>query len=77
MADVEKLIETLRRLAGAGGTVVVIEHNADVISSSDWVIDLGPEGGDAGGYVLFQGAPEDLSKQSSSATGQALMGLFG
>ena len=77
MADVEKLIETLKRLAGAGGTVVVIEHNADVISSSDWVIDLGPEGGDAGGYVLFQGAPEDLSKQSSSATGQALMGLFG
>jgi len=77
MADVEKLIETLKRLAGAGGTVVVIEHNADVISSSDWVVDLGPEGGDAGGYVLFQGAPEDLSKQSSSATGQALMGLFG
>jgi excinuclease ABC subunit A len=76
MADVEKLIETLKRLSDAGGTVVVIEHNTDVISSSDWVIDLGPEGGDRGGYVLFQGTPEHLSKQSSSATGQALKGLF-
>jgi excinuclease ABC subunit A len=76
MADVEKLIETLKRLSDAGGTVVVIEHNTDVISSSDWVIDLGPEGGDRGGYVLFQGTPEYLSKQPSSATGQALKGLF-
>jgi excinuclease ABC subunit A len=76
MADVEKLIETLKRLSDAGGTVVVIEHNTDVISSSDWVIDLGPEGGDRGGHVLFQGTPEHLSKQPSSATGQALKGLF-
>ncbi|MDC1311659.1 excinuclease ABC subunit UvrA [Burkholderiales bacterium] len=76
MADVEKLIEALKRLAGAGGTVVVIEHNLDVISSADWVIDLGPEGGDAGGYVLFQGKPKELAKQTTSATGEALKGLL-
>ncbi len=75
MADVEKLIEALKRLASAGGTVVVIEHNIDVIGSADWVVDLGPEGGDAGGYVLFQGVPERLAKQASSATGEALSGL--
>ena len=76
MADVEKLIETLRRLSDAGGTVVVIEHNTDVIGSADWVIDLGPEGGEEGGYVLFQGSPDRLAKQTSLATGKALKSLF-
>jgi len=58
MADVEKLIHVLHRLVDAGNTVVVIEHNLDVIAEADWVIDLGPEGGDAGGRIVFQGPPE-------------------
>ena len=61
MADVEKLIRVLHRLVDAGNTVVVIEHNLDVIAEADWIIDLGPEGGDGGGSVVFQGAPENLT----------------
>jgi excinuclease ABC subunit A len=61
MADVEKLIRVLHRLVDAGNTAVVIEHNLDVIAEADWIIDLGPEGGDGGGKLVFQGAPEDLS----------------
>ena len=76
MADVEKLIETLTRLAGVGGTVVVIEHNIDLISSADWVIDLGPEGGDSGGYLMFEGQAVDLSHKDHSATGLALKKLY-
>jgi excinuclease ABC subunit A len=60
MADVEKLIRVLHRLVDAGNTVVVIEHNLDVIAEADWVIDLGPEGGDAGGRIVAQGRPEEL-----------------
>ncbi len=58
MADVEKLIQVLHRLVDAGNTVLVIEHNLDVIAEADWIIDLGPEGGDGGGRIVFQGAPE-------------------
>jgi len=61
MADVEKLIHVLHRLVDAGNTVVVIEHNLDVIAEADWVIDLGPEGGDAGGRIVAQGRPETLT----------------
>jgi excinuclease ABC subunit A len=61
MADVEKLIRVLHRLVDAGNTVVVIEHNLDVIAEADWIIDLGPEGGDGGGRVVYQGIPENLS----------------
>jgi len=61
MADVEKLIRVLHRLVDAGNTVVVIEHNLDVIAEADWVIDLGPEGGDAGGRIVAQGRPEELT----------------
>jgi excinuclease ABC subunit A len=61
MADVEKLIRVLHRLVDAGNTVVVIEHNLDVIAEADWIVDLGPEGGDGGGRVVYQGIPENLS----------------
>jgi excinuclease ABC subunit A len=60
MADVEKLIHVLHRLVDAGNTVVVIEHNLDIMSDADWIIDLGPEGGDGGGRVVAQGAPGTL-----------------
>ncbi len=60
MADVEKLIRVLHRLVDAGNTVVVVEHNLDIMAEADWIIDLGPEGGDAGGRIVAQGAPEDI-----------------
>jgi excinuclease ABC subunit A len=75
MADVEKLIRVLHRLVDAGNSVVVIEHNLDVIAEADWIVDLGPEGGSAGGRVVFQGAPEkcaELSPKSDSHTCRAL-----
>ena len=61
MADVEKLIRVLHRLVDAGNTVVVIEHNLDIMAEADWIIDLGPEGGDAGGRVVAQGSPEHVA----------------
>ncbi len=63
MADVEMLIRVLHRLVDAGNTVVVIEHNLDVMADADWIIDLGPEGGDAGGEIVAQGSPEDITGQ--------------
>ncbi|MBI4360288.1 excinuclease ABC subunit UvrA [Candidatus Micrarchaeota archaeon] len=70
--DVDKLLNVLQRLVDAGNTVLVIEHNLDVVKSSDWVIDLGPEGGDAGGYIVAQGTPEDVAKNKDSFTGAYL-----
>lgn len=67
MADVEKLIRVLHRLVEAGNSVVVIEHNLDVIAEADWLIDLGPEGGDGGGYVVAQGSPEDVIRQKGKS----------
>ncbi len=72
MADVAKLIETMNRLADAGATVVVIEHNTDVIRSADWVIDLGPEGGDLGGKLLYQGDVASITREETSETGRVL-----
>ena len=70
--DVAKLLEVLQRLVDAGNTVLVIEHNLDVIKQSDWVIDLGPEGGDAGGRVIATGTPEQVAEVEESYTGQFL-----
>jgi excinuclease ABC subunit A len=70
--DVSKLLGVLNRLVDSGNTVVVIEHNLDVIKSSDWVIDMGPEGGFRGGLVVAQGTPEDVATNTKSYTGQYL-----
>jgi len=70
--DVAKLLEVLHELADAGNTVVVIEHNLEVIKTADWVIDLGPEGGDGGGTIVAAGTPEDVAKVKESYTGQYL-----
>ncbi len=71
-ADIEKLLAVLMRLVSSGNTVIVIEHNLDVIKCADWIIDLGPEGGDRGGYVVAAGTPEDVAKVPESYTGQWL-----
>ncbi len=71
-ADVHKLIEILRRLSDGGNTVVVIEHNLDVIKTADYILDLGPEGGDGGGFLIAQGTPEEIVKIPASFTGQYL-----
>ncbi len=75
-ADVDKLLEVLQRLVDTGNSVVVIEHNLDVIKSTDWLIDLGPEGGDAGGYVIAQGTPETVAEVEESYTGHFLKRMF-
>jgi excinuclease ABC subunit A len=76
-ADVRRLLEVLSRLVDAGNTVVVIEHDLDVIKSADWVIDLGPEGGDGGGEVVATGTPEQIAEVGDSHTGQFLSQAFG
>src|SRR5256714_11223078 len=70
--DVERLLTVLHRLVDHGNTVVVIEHNLDVLKTADWLIDLGPEGGEKGGYVIAEGTPEQLAANKESATGQYL-----
>jgi excinuclease ABC subunit A len=76
MADVEKLLRVLHRLVDAGNTVVVIEHNLDVMAEADWIVDLGPEGGAAGGRVVAQGAPEDVVRVRSSSHTAKVLGDF-
>ena len=76
MDDVSRLVKILQTLVDQGETVVVIEHNLDIIKVADWVIDLGPDGGDAGGYIIAQGTPEDVASCENSYTGEYLRKLF-
>jgi len=75
--DVGKLLEVLMRLVDTGNTVVVIEHNLDVIKTADWIIDIGPEGGDKGGHVIAEGTPEEVAKIEKSYTGQFIKPMLG
>ena len=72
MADIKQLLEVLTRLRDKGNTVLVIEHNLDVIKVADHIIDMGPEGGDAGGREIAEGTPEEVAKNTKSFTGQYL-----
>ena len=76
-ADVEKLLEILQRLVDSGNTVLVIEHNLEVIKTADYLIDLGPEGGARGGQVVAIGTPEEVAKSPTSYTGEVLRPLLG
>ena len=71
-ADVHKLIEVLQRLVDGGNSVLIIEHNADIIKTADWIIDLGPEGGHRGGELVAAGTPEEICKVEKSYTGDFL-----
>jgi len=75
--DVEMLLQVLHKLVDQGNTVIVVEHNLDVVGNADYIVDLGPEGGDEGGYVIFAGTPEELVKQEQSYTGQYLRLYWG
>jgi len=70
--DIKRLLGVLQALVDKGNSVLVIEHNLDVIKSSDWIIDLGPEGGDKGGEIIAEGTPENVAKINKSYTGQYL-----
>jgi excinuclease ABC subunit A len=73
---VERLVRAFRKLVEAGHSLIVIEHNTDLIAQADWVVDLGPEGGDAGGEVLFQGPVAELLNHPTSYTAKALRELY-
>ena len=75
-ADIQRLLDVLHRLVDAGNTVIVIEHNLDVIKTADWILDLGPEGGDKGGYLVAQGTPEQVAAEEQSYTGRFLKDFF-
>jgi len=75
-ADIDLLLKVLHQLRDAGNTIVVIEHNLDVIKTADWVIDMGPEGGDGGGTVVVAGTPEDVAAHAQSHTGHYLKRLL-
>jgi excinuclease ABC subunit A len=75
--DVRKLLEVLQKLVDLGNTVLVIEHNMDVVKSADWVIDLGPDGGEDGGRIVAAGTPEQVMRSKKSFTGAALKKVMG
>ena len=75
-SEIQRLLDVLNRLVDAGNTVIVIEHNVDVIKSADYIIDLGPEGGDEGGEVIATGTPEEIAAVPHSYTGQFLKGAL-
>jgi excinuclease ABC subunit A len=75
--DIDLLLNVLHALRDHGNTVVVIEHNLDVIKTADWIIDLGPEGGGGGGQIVAQGTPEDVAANPASATGKYLANVLG
>ncbi|MGI8965452.1 MAG: excinuclease ABC subunit A, partial [Limisphaerales bacterium] len=77
MADIKKLVEVLQRLVDVGHSVIVIEHNLDLIAEADWVIDLGPEGGNGGGKIVAEGTPEEIAKNKKSHTGRFLKTVLG
>jgi excinuclease ABC subunit A len=76
-ADIEKLLQVLMKLRDAGNTLVVIEHNLEMIKCADWVIDLGPEGGEGGGRIVARGTPEEIAQSAESYTAQYLRPLLG
>ena len=76
-ADVRKLLEVLQKLVATGNSMIVIEHNLDVIKSADWLIDMGPEGGVAGGQIVAAGTPEQIAATPESYTGRYLAGMLG
>ena len=71
------MLDVLNRLADHGNTVAVIEHNLDVIKTADWIVDLGPEGGDGGGEIIAEGTPEEVAKVKGSHTGRFLKSMIG
>ena len=75
--DIKKLLTVLHKLVDAGNTLIVVEHNLDVIKTADWVIDLGPEGGEAGGEIVAEGRPEQVAKVAQSHTGKFLAKVLG
>ena len=75
--DIKQLLDVLHTLRDQGNTIIVIEHNLDVIKTADWIIDLGPEGGDGGGKIIAQGTPEEIANCSSSHTGRYLKDIIG
>ena len=74
--QIQMLLDVLNRLRDHGNTIVVIEHNLDVIKTADWIVDLGPEGGDGGGRVIAQGTPEKVAKAKGSHTGRFLKSML-
>ncbi len=76
LSDVQQLIEVLHRIRSNGHTVIIIEHHMDVIKSADWIVDLGPEGGEGGGEIVVEGTPEEVSKHPTSHTGHHLKNMI-
>jgi len=75
-ADIALLLEVIDRLKGKGNLIMIIEHNLDVIKTADWIVDLGPEGGDGGGRIIASGSPEQVAKVKGSYTGKCLKNIF-